>query len=80
MRAERPDLMFAYIKDFPSAWGRAIRHGLGTLDPAELPLSETEAPVLRVIYSLAVILQKHGIPFGLFPGQAEWNTILGPQT
>jgi hypothetical protein len=55
--------------DLKFAWGRAVRFEQGRLDPAEQPISEAEAPVLRLLWSLIVQLERHGIPLGQFPGE-----------
>jgi hypothetical protein len=67
MRAQS-DYPFEKVKDLKFAWLRACRFEQGNLDPAELPISETEAPVLRMLWSLIVKLQRVGLPIGLFPG------------
>lgn len=66
MRAESA-YPFEYV-NLRAAWNRATRFAQGRLDPAELPVSETEAPLLRILWSLILMLQRDGIPLGQYPG------------
>lgn len=77
---------FEKVKDLRAAWSRAIRFEQGNLEPSELPVSETEIRILRIIWSLAVELHRYGIPFGMFPGDTAqtlrdmFNEVTGHQT
>lgn len=67
-RSTDPSLVFSYLKDFRAAWHRAVRFQTDSMSPEELPISETEAPVLRMLVSLAVEFERYSVPFGQFPG------------
>lgn len=76
---------FEKVKDLRAAWQRAYRFETGRLEPVELPVSETEIPVLRILWSLMIELQRYGIPFGMFPGDVAqslrdmFNEVTGHQ-
>lgn len=68
---ERAEGSYPFEKiDLRAAWLRAIAFEQDALQPDMLPVSQVEARVLRLIWSMAVTFQRAGIPLGLYPPDA----------
>lgn len=61
------DYPFEFV-DLRYAWGRALRFERGRLAPEESPVSATEVPLLRILWSLMILMERDGIPLGQYPG------------
>src|SRR5271167_3664742 len=71
-RAADPVLAITYIKDIKRAWTRATRFEKDWLVPEELPVSETEAPILHLLWCLQVVLERQrDLPIGVVPGSLD---------
>jgi len=66
-RVESPVRAIEHIKDMQLAWHRAVSFEKDWLTSDELPISEAEAPVLRMIWALIVRFERDGIPLGIYP-------------
>jgi len=67
-RSEHPAAAIDKLKDVKAAWHRAYRFEKGWLAPEELPISEAEVPILRILWALQIRLNMDGVPLGAYPG------------
>ena len=65
-RAESPSTLFDHV-DMREAWARAVKLGRGELEDHDLPISDVELPVLRMMWSMIIGLERHGLPIGSYP-------------
>jgi len=75
IRSSHPVWAIEYLRDFKAAWMRAIRFEQSMLHPDEMPISEAEAPVLRMLWALVVQFERIGYPIGIFPGDVTQVAI-----
>jgi hypothetical protein len=66
---QRASHQYAFAKvDLKAAWLRAYRWEKRQLSEAEQPISIAEAPHLRMIWTIQVLLERDGVPLGVYPG------------
>jgi hypothetical protein len=69
------DLILAiqHVRSLRDAWRRACLFEKGSLGGDEV--SEAEAPLLRLIWAMAVRFERQGIPLGVYPPDAVSSLI-----